>query len=449
VSANQRYLVTESGQPFFWLADTAWEIIHRLTREEIDHYLDNRQRLGFSVIQAVVVPESDGLRSPNAYGEAPFFDLDPLQPNEAYFAHVDYLVRAAATRGLYVALLPMWGDKMTLLWGIGPVIFTLDNLDVARRYGAWIGARYRDASSVVWILGGDRPALKDQDDWRPIWRALAEGIRAGAGDDVLMSYHPWGHPEGTLALHDEAWLDFHMLQSGHVWRDMPNWDAITRLLALTPPKPVLDSEPNYEDHAIDPFLRTWQPSYGCYNEYDVRKQAWRAVFAGACGHTYGHHSIWQFYSPERAPINFPQCTWQQALERPGAAQLIHLRRLLEARAYLTRIPDQSLLRTPEGARATHMRATRDSEGSYALVYVPQAGARVALDLAWLGGGAGQAWWLDPRSGVCIDLGSVQGSLADFTTPDYGPDWVLVVDAARAGYPAPGPLGVLSAFGDYR
>ena len=37
VSDNKRFLVTDDGRPFFWLGDTAWELFHRLTREEADH----------------------------------------------------------------------------------------------------------------------------------------------------------------------------------------------------------------------------------------------------------------------------------------------------------------------------------------------------------------------------------------------------------------------------
>ena len=28
-----RYLQTEDGRPFFWLADTAWQLVHSTTRE--------------------------------------------------------------------------------------------------------------------------------------------------------------------------------------------------------------------------------------------------------------------------------------------------------------------------------------------------------------------------------------------------------------------------------
>ena len=53
VSGNDRYLVTQDGDPFFWLGDTAWLLIHILNREEQDKYLADRSAKGFTVIQAV------------------------------------------------------------------------------------------------------------------------------------------------------------------------------------------------------------------------------------------------------------------------------------------------------------------------------------------------------------------------------------------------------------
>ena len=67
VSDNKRFLVHENGKPFYWLGDTAWELFHRLNREEADRYLKNRAEKGFTVIQAVALAELDGLRDPNPY----------------------------------------------------------------------------------------------------------------------------------------------------------------------------------------------------------------------------------------------------------------------------------------------------------------------------------------------------------------------------------------------
>lgn len=66
VHESQRYLETADGKPFLWIGDTAWELFHKLNREEATEYLENRVAKGFSVIQAVVLAENDGLRIPNS-----------------------------------------------------------------------------------------------------------------------------------------------------------------------------------------------------------------------------------------------------------------------------------------------------------------------------------------------------------------------------------------------
>ena len=47
-----RYLAWEDGTPFFYLADTAWELFHRLTREEIAVYFTTRAAQGFDSVTA-------------------------------------------------------------------------------------------------------------------------------------------------------------------------------------------------------------------------------------------------------------------------------------------------------------------------------------------------------------------------------------------------------------
>ena len=44
VSADKKYLVKKDDKPFFWLGDTAWELFHRLSREEAKKYLQNRAK---------------------------------------------------------------------------------------------------------------------------------------------------------------------------------------------------------------------------------------------------------------------------------------------------------------------------------------------------------------------------------------------------------------------
>jgi hypothetical protein len=425
VSDNHRFLVTEDGKPFFWLGDTAWELFHRLSLVEAELYLRNRAEKHFTVIQAVALAEFDGLRMANTNGDIPFEGNDPDHPNEAYFVHLDKVIGIAASLGLYIGLLPTWGDKVNRQWGAGPVIFTPEN---ARRYGGWLGKRYAAHTNILWILGGDRPAVTETEDYREIWREMAAGIDEGSGRKVFKTYHPMGGASSSAWLHEEPWLDMNMMQSGHgQGHDVPVWEMVAHDYALQPAKPMLDGEPNYEDHPVNPWPK-WDPANGYFRDNDVRKQIYRSVFAGACGVTYGHHSMWQFYQSSREPINYPDRDWLEALNRPGASQVQYLKALMESRPYLARIPDQSLLVSDPGNGGEHVQATRDQEGSYAFIYCPTS-RPVRVELVKLVGKSVQASWYDPRSGQIQLVGTFPGqSTQSFSPPLEGPDWVLILDS---------------------
>src|SRR5690606_30223719 len=118
ISSDSRYIVYSNGEPFFWLGDTVWELFHRTDRHEADLYLQNRATKGFTVIQAVVLAELEGLTVPNSIGEKPLHDNNPDKPNEAYFQYVDYIVNQANKLGMYIGMLPTWGDKFNKSWGV-------------------------------------------------------------------------------------------------------------------------------------------------------------------------------------------------------------------------------------------------------------------------------------------------------------------------------------------
>ena len=153
VHADGHSLETDDGRPFFWMGDTAWELIHHTTREEASYYLHTRGRQGFTVIQTVVLSEFDGINQPSVLGLKPLIDNDPRRPNPAYFDRIVEIVDEAAANGLYVALVPIWGDKLTAPWGTGPRLFRSDRADVAdgeqRRDFIWVG----DVVDVMlWLL---------------------------------------------------------------------------------------------------------------------------------------------------------------------------------------------------------------------------------------------------------------------------------------------------------
>jgi hypothetical protein len=409
-----------------------------LNREDAERYLRNRAERRFNVVQAVALAELDGLNDPNPYGEKPLRNNDPTQPNEAYFRHVDWIVQRANELGIYVGFLPTWGDKWNKAWGAGPEIFTPQN---AEAYGEWLGKRYRDAG-LIWILGGDRPVDAAKADLqKEINRAMARGLRKGDGGAHLMTYHPPGGASSSEHFHGEAWLDFNMRQNGHSAEFTGRYDQTRVDYARTPVKPVLDGEPIYEDHPVSFDAKKFGHSIAS----DVRRPLYWDLFGGAFGHTYGHHSVWQMWSPGKSPINNPLMPWSDAINQPGAAQMQHGRALIESRPFLTRIPDDSLIVTDRvptsvpGAGRYHFAATRDSDGTYAMVYAPIGrGFKVRMDV--IKGAKVKAWWFNPRSGEATSYGTfANGGVREFTPPDPGEmlDWVLVLDDAAKKYPAPG------------
>lgn len=417
VSANKRFIL-KNGQPFFWLGDTAWELFHRLNREDADRYLKRRSEQGFTVIQAVVLAEFEGLTIPNAYGQTPLINNDPGKPNEKYFEHVDYIIDRANEYHLNIGLLPSWGDKVNKdRWGVGPEIFNEEN---AASYGTWIANRYKDKTNIIWILGGDRKP--ENESHINIWRAMGNAIKKATNGKALVTFHTQPNELGSAEwFGKDSWFDFDMFQTGHC-RDNNVYDKIQAAYHLTPTRPVIDGEPIYEDHPVCFNSK----DLGTSSAYDVRKSAWLDLFAGAFGHTYGCHDIWQMYSPEREPINGAHYFWYDALELPGANQMTHVKNLVTSFDMLSRVPDQSLIKENNSVAAERIQATRGD--NYALVYTA-AGRPFTVLPGKLKGNRFSASWYDPRNGKSAAADEFDNASAHTYKPPtsgYGQDWVLVL-----------------------
>ena len=441
VSDNGRYLETTEGAPFFYLGDTAWELFHRLDREEADLYLRDRASKGFTVIQAVALAEQDGLNTPNAYGHRPFIDNDPQRPDvkpgtaNDYWDHVDTIVDRAASLGLFIGMLPTWGDKwQTAVGGIGPAVFTPEN---AHTYGAWIAERYRE-SPIIWILGGDRNIYNDDD--RRIIESMARGIEEGDGGAPLITYHPRGPGRSSDYFHDADWLDFNMFQSSHAARDHDNGLYALQDYALSPPKPTIDGEPRYESIPVGFYLQNVS-RHVRFDAYDCRQAAYWSLLSGACGHTYGNNNVWQMWSPEHTPVIRANVPWNQAIDHPGAFQMGYLRRLFEARPFEKLEPNEEFIADGPRSGGSKIRGAIASDRSFAFVYSPR-GAPFSVDLNACGTHRLRAAWYDPRYGVSYELytGDNRGVQTFYPpTQGRGEDWILILDAVENQYPLPGAM----------
>ena len=431
VHKDGRFLETADGRPFFWMADTAWELFHRLTREEILLYLQKRSAQGFNVVLAVALAEVDGLRVPNRQGAYPLKknkagNFDPSLPDadgpDSYWDLVDYAFGEAERQGIYLAFLPTWGDKYNAShWGKGPEVFDSKN---AKVFGQWLGARYGKFKNLIWVLGGDRP-LQTEHHFSVI-RSLVEGIKS-SGSQHLITFHPPGVSSSSLPFPDETWLDFHLTQTGHGTETAPHYEVLEKDYRLTKPKPVVEGETNYEDHPIG-----FKAANGYFDQVDVRRSSYWALMAGSLGITYGHHCVWPMRTQEDNLAdpwsdNYFLMDWRTALDRPGASQIRHMKTLFESRDFFSRVPDQSLvIKNFEGMN--HIQACRGN--GYAFVYLPN-GIGVTVRLGVLGGKTLMARWFDPRLGTFVDYDNFPNTGERFFRPPLqgrDHDYVLVLDS---------------------
>jgi hypothetical protein len=450
ISSDNRYIETIDGKPFFWLADTAWELFHRLNREDAMLYLKNRAEKDFTVIKAVILAELDGLNTPNAYGDLPLNEKDPARPNEKYFKHVDFIVNEAEKLGLVVGMLPTWGDKVTTIKGNTAVIFNTENAFI---FGEFLGKRYKD-KPVVWILGGDRNIANKHDTM--VWRAMAAGIKKGDGGRHLISYHPRGGSSSHTMAHNEEWLDFNMYQSGHTTRYNNVYNYAEILLETYPRKPFLEGEPAYEDipvnfgryivwknpvrvpedvlHPDRTINKTDHFRQGFFNGHDVRVHAYWNLLAGSCGYTYGNNAVWQMFE-KGGVIAIPTLSdWREALDRPGAETMRYVRKLFEARPFHMIIPAQQCIAGENPPDSLRVRAAIARDNSFLLAYA-SVGQELNIDLSTMRNNV-VAWWYNPRNGEASKIGKFKNSgNQKFSPPSSGAgnDWMLVIDDKKSKF----------------
>lgn len=433
VSANQRYLVHEDGTPFFWLGDTGWLLPERLDRDEAAFYLRRTADAGYNVVQVQVI---NGVPAVNAYGKMshPFgWDTQRAStPGEyGYWEHLDYILDVAENQGIYVGMVCIWG---------GLVKAGLMNEEQAREYGEFLAKRYGGRKNVIWIIGGDiQGNIKTS-----VWDALAGSIRA-IDDKHLMTFHPRGRTTSARWFNSRDWLDFNMFQSGHRRYDqrmgnkdypIPDgteedvWMYVDSAQVHAPLKPVLDGEPSYEDipqglHSADEPL---------WNDKDVRRYAYWSVFAGSCGHTYGHNVIMQFARPGVPGAYFAdgdKKPWYRALNDPGRNQMKHLKHLMLAFPYTERVGD-SLAVKNNGIRYDRLVATRGDD--YMMVY-NHTGRDMEVDLTRISGKKKNIWVMNPVDGSLKYVGQTGNKIYKYN-PEGGDDLVLIAVDARQNYLTP-------------
>lgn len=398
VNSTRRYLLKDN-KFFPYLADTAWTMVQRLTRDEIIYYLDFRCKQGFNTVQVSAISELDGIRVPNREGRLPFADGNVRKPDAEYFDLIRFIADSCEKRGMVLVLLPYWGDKFNLKWGIGPEIFTPDN---AACYGRYLARLIGKRENVIWMLGGDRPI--ENETHREIIDETARGLREAESVYHLMTYHPCGEASSVRYLRDRDYIDFHSLQSGHSFGGFKSEKMVSRTLQLGG-KPCIDAECFYEDFPID-FNTEWNYRF---DAEDIRRRIYKNMLSGAAGHTYGHQSVWCFRDIADEEYLYD---WQTALDRPMANQMQYVNKFLS----MADITEMKPAVSPSGT----LFACGDKS---AVIYLENTEPKFVFfkkNVSY-----SRVLWFDPTDGSIIEAGGCKGQRFTLNSP-FGHDALLLM-----------------------
>ncbi len=391
VSPNGRYFVDAEGEPFYFLADTQWELFRRFSLNDAKLILENRKAKGFAVIMVMLTGVGSGT-GPNLAGQRPWLNDNPATPNPDYFTHVDAVVKLAQENDLHLLIgiyHQTYGSRMTV--------------ENARPWAEWVTRRYRDYPNILWTT-----YPKAAESYRPIVAQLAEGIQEGDSGRHLVSIHPDPSPATSSFMHGESWLSFNSIQ---VWNQLRSVYPMTLAdYNRMPPKPATMLEGVYEGgeeygFPITPLL--------------VRREAYYTCLAGGF-HGYGHNDSWRV-----------KPRWRNALDDPGAKQMTVLKNIFtRLPEWWTLVPDQAVFTRGGNSQGDMLNlGARSSAGKWIIAYVAGQ-TNVALNLAKISAGdSASAEWIDPATGKQESIGNFPTRRSQpFTRPADWPDAVLVVRA---------------------
>jgi hypothetical protein len=394
-------------------------LIAQLTNSDVNYYLNDRQQRGFDVLIVNLLEHKFATNAPkDIYGDAPFTGKAFTTPNPNYFAHADYVVSAAAQRGMAVLLDPLYlgyacGDE-----GWCGEVKAASTADMTA-WGTYVGNRYKGFSNIVWVVGGDvDPSIASYNVQSKV-SAFATAL-AAADPTHLITAH---NVRGQMAV--APWRGASWLKLNDIYTNNIVYPGGQTAYTYTPTLPYFLIESYFEnEHGMTP--------------QGLRAEAYWAVLSGGFGFLFGNCPIWGFGSPASAGFCNSGGTWQSWLNSPGAAGMRYVKLLFTAHAWQNLVPDwgHAVLTAGYGTwgGADYATAARYSDGTLVVAYLPTV-RTVTVNMTKLSRPV-TARWYDPSNGAYTTISGSPfpntGS-RQFTPPNSNAtgtgDWVLVLQAS--------------------
>jgi hypothetical protein len=428
ISSNGRYLQQADGTPFLLKGDTVWSLATNATTTQIDSYLDDRQAKGMTAVLFSAPERAYTNQTPtyrNVNGDDPFTshsgDTTNWVLNNAYWAHVDYLVNECLARGIVCMVNPAY-------WGYGDTPPSLDGWDqeissasdaALQAYGAALANRYTQGN-VIWCLGGDDDLGASGDygsvtDRTKQWQIVV-GMRTVRTTD-LITFHTARN--GTSGPNGEAALACNSTYAGFNLNNVYSQDGTTDAAALastayarSPTRPLFHIEAGYENTDSDaenmtvPAIQT-------------------VLRGGIVGFFGGHDALWHLGNV--APSTGGAASVLSTYLSGSWLTLGYFGALLDSYQWHLLEPkiDTSLVTTALGSGASAICPALASDGSFALIWTN--GSNLTVNMAAFTPSSVRARWWNWQTGAFTAIANYSNTGTQaFTAPGAR---ILVLDAA--------------------
>jgi len=414
VSADGHYIKTPEGDPFFWVSECIWYLVQKLNRADVEYLLDRLAgitdpELGCTnVIKTTIIFRDAGdVENPtNANGHQAFNGgtvpdfADPKvvaggtpdAPND-YWDHLDFIVRETAARGMYITLNPQWSRAYVR----GQNSTTPISIADARSYAEFLGDRYKDATNVIWLIGGDGNDL-DFETYRAVYEAQAEGILKGVTECTSCPVH-----DEASALWDEVTMTYHgdfNSMASDCWDINEKWANIDgayagRFYFVTPafnlanPRPIVETE-----------------GYGYWSSTTEQLQAMRFhhythILSGGRGAEYMNEYIWDFTG-----------SWKDLLSLEIRKYITIWKDAIDSVAWHNLIPDQGIILSANTFSEADFKktivASRSSDEDLIMVfYGGLSSGSAQVDLGDITNPYAKGYWINPMDGDVMDAGTYE------------------------------------------
>jgi hypothetical protein len=417
IGPTRRYLVDREGRPFLIAGESPQAMMVNCSEADAELFFKNRRSHSFNTawINLICSTYTGGRPDASTFdGVRPFKTAgDFSQPNEAYFARCDRILRIAAKYDMLVMLDP--AETGSFL-----EVMQRNGVEKCRSYGQYLGKRYASFDNLLWFHGNDYGADTPENDKLTI--AIALGIKQFDDRHLHTIEIDWKGNWAT-SLDDDRWAPLVGLSAAYTYKPvyLPILKDYNRKTERRVPTFMVES--SYE------FEQLGGARLG--DAHQLRMQEYTANLSGTTGQLYGNKFTW--------PV-LPG--WKEQLDTPGAKQMKFVQALFEPRPWFELVPDQDhkLLTAGFGkfGEFDYASAASTPDGRLAIVYLPDR-RTIHVDMSRLSGPAVVARWYDPAAGkfqaAAAPLAN-HGS-QEFSSPGDnadGPgnaDWALLLESVRA------------------